>query len=236
MGNTTKRLLSIGICDDDELILTTMRTICQHYLSEIKLDMCLHTYNSCKALLASSEIRTMDILFLDIEIDTLHSGIDVKNFMQLRHSNCLIVFITSHNELMHEAFGKNVCGFIQKPIDKQEVTKKLAELIKITTADDQILYIKAEGNYHRIYYLNGESILNTGNIKEIENSLDNSVFFRCHKSYIINMVYITYYNSRNSTVTMENGEVIQISRRKVASFKKAYANFSIRYYRLKNSI
>ena len=100
MGNTTKRLLSIGICDDDELILTTMRTICQHYLSEIKLDMCLHTYNSCKALLASSEIRTMDILFLDIEIDTLHSGIDVKNFMQLRHSNCLIVFITSHNELI----------------------------------------------------------------------------------------------------------------------------------------
>jgi hypothetical protein len=79
-----------------------------------------------------------------------------------------------------------------KPIpSNQEITlaKNTKEAFSIKEQDLQ--YIKAEGNYCKIFY-NGNSALKQklirSSLKEIEKCIENrDAFIRCHKSYIINI-------------------------------------------------
>ena len=56
-----------------------------------------------------------DILILDIEMENL-DGISVKNNFQSRKKDTIIIFVTSHDEMMNQAFGVNVMGFVTKNI------------------------------------------------------------------------------------------------------------------------
>ncbi len=71
--------------------------------------------------------------------------------------------------------------------------KNKGEFIEIQ--QKKLLYIKAEGHYAQVYYLNAENNLETkllrSSIKEIENSIkfiDN--IYRSHRSYIVNIDYV----------------------------------------------
>jgi two-component system, LytTR family, response regulator len=57
---------------------------------------------------------------------------------------------------------------------------------------DQILYLKAEGAYTEIVLEGGKVITASKGLKKYEEILgDNQNFFRCHKSYIVNLKYVT---------------------------------------------
>ncbi len=57
---------------------------------------------------------------------------------------------------------------------------------------DQILFLKAEGAYTEIMLTGGKVITASKGLKKYEEILkDNRSFFRCHKSYIVNLRHIT---------------------------------------------
>lgn len=57
---------------------------------------------------------------------------------------------------------------------------------------DQILFLKAEGAYTEIMMTNGKIITASKGLKKYEEILkDNRSFFRCHKSYIVNLRHIS---------------------------------------------
>ena len=45
------------------------------------------------------------------------------------------------------------------------------------------------------------------------------MFFKCHRSYIVNLGFVKDYN--NKVITMENDDKISLSRNKVSDFKNA---------------
>lgn len=53
-------------------------------------------------------------------------------------------------------------------------------------------------------------------IGELENKLRDKGFFRCHKSYLINLKYVDGYNRQE--VILENGEKIVIAKRRYDKF------------------
>lgn len=84
-----------------------------------------------------------------------------------------------------------------------------------------ILYIVADGSYSRIYFTNGESILISESIKAYEDVLNTPMFFRVHKSYIVNTVQIKkYLNGRGGCVVMNNDELIPVAARRRNIFVK----------------
>ena len=54
---------------------------------------------------------------------------------------------------------------------------------------------------------------------ELENKLRDKGFFRCHKSYLINLKYVEGYNRQE--VILENGEKIVIAKRRYEEFCQA---------------
>jgi DNA-binding LytR/AlgR family response regulator len=111
--------MRIAICDDR----TEDRDLLKKYCENLGyLDLSL--FSSGKDLLESSLLSTIDLVFLDIEMQG-YSGIEVKNILESNYPATLIVFCTTHSELMVDAFGKNVLSFLTKPYDEHMIQQSL---------------------------------------------------------------------------------------------------------------
>ncbi|PWT78255.1 MAG: hypothetical protein C5B59_02200 [Bacteroidetes bacterium] len=76
-------------------------------------------------------------------------------------------------------------------------------------------------NYTRIFFTNGKSILVTRQLKEFEAMLLPYRFFRVHNCHLINLTYIKkYIRGEGGRVIMENGDEVDVSRRKKEDFLK----------------
>ena len=60
------------------------------------------------------------LLFLDIEMKGL-TGIELKTLLEKTNPSIFIVFTTTHEEMMPEAFGRNVISFLTKPLDLNSI-------------------------------------------------------------------------------------------------------------------
>ncbi|PKB15490.1 LytTR family DNA-binding domain-containing protein [Flavobacterium sp. 5] len=92
------------------------------------------------------------------------------------------------------------------------------ELVKVSS----ILYCEADSNYCKIVCLDGKKIVLSKTLKYIEELLPKSIFQRIHKSYLVNLNYITRFNKTNELlVELCNGETLPVSVRKKDDFINA---------------
>ena len=87
-------------------------------------------------------------------------------------------------------------------------------LLMIDTKD--IIYLKADNSYTSIHLNNGKTHVTSRFLKNFEDHLrNNTSFFRCHKSYIINTDFVTSYSKSNGgTVFLTNNYEIPVSTEK----------------------
>lgn len=82
-----------------------------------------------------------------------------------------------------------------------------------------ILRIESSSSYSHIFFADGKSILVTKLLKDFEELLTPYHFFRVHNSHLINLNYIKkYLRGEGGQVLMDNGELIDVSRRKKDEF------------------
>ena len=82
-----------------------------------------------------------------------------------------------------------------------------------------IIRFEAQGHYTGIYLTSGEIVLTTRNIKDYEDLLPESIFYRVHHSHIINLQKIQkYQKGRGGYVVMEDGSSIEVASRRRQEF------------------
>jgi len=85
-----------------------------------------------------------------------------------------------------------------------------------------IIYLEAESNYTVIYSSTEKRITVTKTLKEFEELLPANTFIRVHHSFIINKDHVSkYLKGEGGQVLMDNGKLIDISRRKKEEFMRA---------------
>lgn len=72
-----------------------------------------------------------------------------------------------------------------------------------------IEYIEADEWLSKIYTFD-DSIVCARRLKNLQSTLENYSFLRCHKGYIVNMAKIVNINAR--MITLDNGTVIPVGR------------------------
>ncbi len=91
------------------------------------------------------------------------------------------------------------------------------EFIKIL----QIIRIESSSNYSKLVLQTGQQMLVTRQLKDFEELLLDYRFYRVHHSHLINLNYISkYVRGDGGQITMRNGDVIDVSRRKKEVFLK----------------
>ena len=85
-----------------------------------------------------------------------------------------------------------------------------------------IVYFKANENYTEIILSTGKRLISSKTIKRYEEKMNDKIFYRTHKSFIINKHNHMVEVSRNggNVVVMSNGHEIPIARRRVTDFLK----------------
>ena len=190
-----------------------------------------------------------DIVFLDIEMPK-YSGLDIYKFIDLEDMNFKIIFTTAYNQYAIDGYSLAAFDYLLKPInpDKLKITldrlksldnknQNLAELShlksKIAFPDgnqmvliDQadIVFLKAENSYTEINLLSGKKITTCRALKSFEKNLEDAKnFFRCHRSYIINLNYINSFVKGNyGFITLKNNHEIPVSSEKVTELMNQF--------------
>jgi len=99
-----------------------------------------------------------------------------------------------------------------------KITISHAKGIKIIN-DSDILYLEGDGNCTKIYFINGESFLDTRTLKIYEDFLNPKLFYRIHKKYIINNQYLSDYRTENGYyVILKNKINLPVARARTNHF------------------
>ncbi|NDV14451.1 response regulator [Muricauda sp. TY007] len=83
---------------------------------------------------------------------------------------------------------------------------------------DDILYAESDGNYSTIFLTDGQKILLTKKLKEVNTLLPQNSFYRIHNSYIINLNKIKEFLKTDGYVVLESNHKIPVSRQKKSDF------------------
>lgn len=87
---------------------------------------------------------------------------------------------------------------------------------------EDIIYLEADGAYTSVY-LKDRKISVSKNLKDVANSLDESIFFRIHHSTVININCITRFSKfDDNSVEMSNGKQLAISTSRKKTFYEAF--------------
>ena len=150
--------------------------------------------------------NAIDYLEKPISIDDLQKA--VQKVMKVHGSNEQIT-PAELSELVDEAMeDKN---------DRISVPTRDGYVIIRNT---DIVHLEASDNYTMIYLIDGSRHLSSKNIKVYEENLNQEVFFRTHKSHIINVEHHLkeFSRSEGNMAVLTNGINVPIARRKMSNF------------------
>ena len=91
----------------------------------------------------------------------------------------------------------------------------------VTIAVEEIIRIEAYGDYSKLVSSDDTYLSNYG-ISTLEERLDDSIFIRVHRSSIVNLNKVKELNkyTKSYDITMENGDVVRVSRGYMENIKK----------------
>lgn len=163
--------MQVIVCDDDIENLNEMIKVCRDVMvkgTEVR------GFSDARMLAESLQAHTVQpaLMLLDIEMPEL-SGLELREQMASKLRMTDIIYVTSHEEMMEAAFGRNVIAFVRKTGNWDKLTEVLQNfqrehqrLIDVTWKKkvwqidvSQILYIQSADNYSQItFYLRGEVV------------------------------------------------------------------------------
>lgn len=233
-------MLKIAVCDDDKTMLATIENKIDISYKQNNTEHEIHTFLSGKNFLNSHKKSHFDVVFLDIDMPETN-GFDIAEQVN-SISETLIVFVTSHDELVYSSIKFRPFRFIRKSYLETELNEVLtavnAEFMKrcaerkfmFQTKFSEVFvdlslveYIEIYGHQLMVHLKDNECLECYGSLSDMERELNNFDFVRTHKSYLVNCKYI--YSIEKSQIMLDDKTVIPLSRYKIESVKQSFRNY-----------
>ena len=115
-----------------------------------------------------------------------------------------------------EKLEKLLLNFNSNSINKKVTFSTDGKLVFLDSED--ILYAESDGNYSTVYLSDGQKIVLTKKLKEVNELLPSETFFRIHNSFIINLSKIKEFLKTDGYVILKSNHKIPVSRQKKSDF------------------
>ncbi|EHI98413.1 two component transcriptional regulator, LytTR family [Clostridium sp. DL-VIII] len=190
----------------------------------------------------------IDIIFMDINIPSLDGVLLAKSISKFSKKP-YIVFITAYKEHAAEAFEIEAFDYILKPYSESRIVAMLKKLEAanndkentvpksnlsnkinlwknekiIVVSMNDIYYCTAEERITHVFTKNDEYSVSLG-IAEFYETLPKDTFFKCHRSYIVNVnkirEIIPWFNNTYNLKLQDIDFQIPVSRSNIKEFKQ----------------
>ncbi len=228
--------MRILVCDDEVRYINDLQGYIEEYMKSHGIACEIDTTTSPNEIYESDAVY--DLVFLDIKMPEF-DGIDLAYELKQRNGKVVIFFITAFNEYQDMAMDLQVFRFFEKPFDENRLYSSLdkaMEYIDGAYVDvfiynekehkkilvDDIIYIVNENRKAHLYTTNGEFIVRE-TVDEWSEKLPTTFFYQVHKSYLVNLHYITKYSY--DEVYLDEKIRIPVAPRKQADFRKFWFNY-----------
>ncbi len=235
--------MRIIFCDDEESVLQELSALVLEYFAENGLaEPELSLYAGGEELLEQedrAEAPRAELAFLDVEMPSV-SGIQIGARLKERNPYLKIFIVTAYGDYLDEAMRFHVFRYLSKPVDKSRLFRNLKDALyqlsvdtrpvlietaegSVTRYADEILMAEARG--HKVLLYTADKIYESHRgIRHWEQLLEIGSFFRTHRSFIINMKYVTAFSPNLITLSAPGGREYPayLARRRVQEFKNAY--------------
>lgn len=233
-----KQLMKIAICDDFNYDKRQLATIINDYCEINFITVNITEYNSGESLLKQFKKGSFTIIFLDIYMNELN-GIDTAKEIRVIDNDCLLAFVTTSHEHAVEGFSVNALHYLIKPITADKIAAVFNRCQKIFNAAQQSIEVISNRllvkiltktiHYIEVYdkvcliHKDSEVIKTYLPLEEIAKQLDTKKFLYCHRSYIVNMRYIT--SIEDNDFILQSGKRIPIRKSEKQSLKQMYMDY-----------
>ena len=241
--------MNVLIVDDEFDARRTIRKMLSEKFPEISFLNDASTIDEARIQLME---ESTDIVFLDIQIgsskvfellDTVEIQAEIifvtayDNFAleAFKHQAVNYILKPIERQKIYAAFEKATILSESKKtkhsatdsLDNEYINKLILPGSKSAKVVDTqtIVYIRAEGVYCRLFFVDGSSILCAKPLRYLEEKLsDNPDFTRTHKSYMININSVESIGGDGSFLSVGGEELIPVSRSKKEQLKVVLKN------------
>lgn len=221
-------MIRIGICDDEPIMLDKIKRLVLLAVENKEEEVFIDTYLSPHEFIIEvfEKEKQYNIFLLDIDMPEV-SGFDLANKLMEADYKGLVIFITSHNEYVFDAFRYQPFRYIRKSVMETELKEAiktgLTNLSKNTkyfyckTEDgnvrmdyDDILYFELVNRKINFYGKDNSKYTTWATIASLMEIFGEYGFVQIHSGAVVNVKYIRSFSKKD--VTLDNGERLPISR------------------------
>lgn len=229
--------MKIAVCDDDHQVLTQTEQAVREWAREKNLSIELETFDNGDSLLNTFHNKKFDVLLLDIMMP-LFNGMELAHAIRGTDISAKIIFLTSSPEFAVESYDVKASGYLLKPLQYEKLCSVLNDCVQLPEEEAEHVIIKTIRGYHKIYLheiecleaqnkkvifhlVGGQSQEALGTFSNYAESLTmENGFFKCHRSYIVSIPQVDYFNS--GELRTRSGIQAPIARSYSKEFKETY--------------
>ncbi|MGL5755797.1 MAG: LytR/AlgR family response regulator transcription factor [Paraclostridium sp.] len=217
-------MIKIVVCEDEKEQQELLKTYIDQIFEGLSVQYKMEVFNSGEELLESYP-KDIDILLLDIQMGQIN-GMDTARKIRTIDEKVEIIFITSLIEYALDGYEVNAYRYLIKPVKYENLKSNIINCVKEVYIKNKYIIVKEEGNQikldvNEITYIEvqketitihtlNEVYKTKGTMNNIEKEIDCSRFFRCHKSFLVNLEHIK--SIKQYVAILVNSEEIPISR------------------------
>lgn len=226
-------MIRAAICDDESTMLDYLYEHISKEFERQKANVQIDKYTSGKDFLNVHKAEPYDVVFLDIDMPEI-GGFDIAEKIS---EKALIIFVTTHDELVFSSLKFQPFRFIRKTYLDDEIEetikaictkilkRKAEQRIKFQTREKEVYifaynieYIEVYDHWLRVYTNEKKTIKCYGSLSDFENVLASVSFIRTYKSYLVNFKYIN--SVQKGQVVLDDGTEIPVSRYKASEVRE----------------
>ncbi|CEN81318.1 LytR/AlgR family response regulator transcription factor [Paraclostridium sordellii] len=232
-------MLNIVICEDEIEQQEILKDYLEQILNEINIKYEILIFNSGEELFKNYP-DNIDIFLLDIQMDGLNGMEVARKIRQIDKKEVEIIFTTSLIEYIQEGYEVRAYRYLLKPIKLEDLKKHIISCIEELTKNkesyiavneknntckvkiSEITYIEIQKREMTIHTINEDYTINSS-MSKLENELSKYNFYRCHKSFMVNIDFIK--NIKQYIAILDNKEEVPISRYRFKETKSRFLSY-----------
>lgn len=226
-------MIHIAICEDKDEDLAHLRNM----LCRTNILCDLAEYNSAESLMFDIETnqKQFDIFILDIYLPG-QNGVEAARQIRVANENTILIFLTGSEEFYREAFDLYAFHYLLKPVRLDDLTRVLQKALSLIAVPEEtlqitfrgqnttlrqadVMYISSSNHALCFHMKDGREHTSYGRLDGLEIQLSSEMFVRCHKSFIINLLYVSRLVREGFYI---DDTLIPISRTHAAEAKERY--------------
>lgn len=218
-------MLDIFVCDNDKNTTEFLKNCMTQHFGEQHRVVTMHR---CQELLGLIEMngRVPDILIMDIN-HCDGNGIETVKHLQKNYPHLKVIYLADAINYTTEIFETNPSYFLLKPINEDELGHALEKVSKETKSEKSdffivkirgseillhrkdVMYAESRGRKLVLHMADGQQYEIYGKMDLLQTQLGET-FLRSHKSFLINMKYIS--ERTGNEFCLSDGRILPISR------------------------